>query len=49
MIIQSFIPRAPKPRHMHIALFQPDIPQNTGTILRLCACLGASAHIIDPA
>jgi tRNA (cytidine/uridine-2'-O-)-methyltransferase len=34
---------------MHIALFQPDIPQNTGTILRLCACLGAAAHIIDPA
>ncbi|WOH64967.1 tRNA (cytidine(34)-2'-O)-methyltransferase [Bradyrhizobium sp. BWA-3-5] len=34
---------------MHIALFQPDIPQNTGTILRLCACLGVSAHIIEPA
>jgi len=34
---------------MHIALFQPDIPQNTGTILRLCACLGAAAHIIEPA
>ena len=34
---------------MHIALFQPDIPQNTGTILRLCACLGAGAHIIEPA
>lgn len=34
---------------MQIALFQPDIPQNTGTILRLCACMGASAHIIEPA
>ena len=34
---------------MQIALFQPDIPQNTGTILRLCACLGADAHIIEPA
>jgi tRNA (cytidine/uridine-2'-O-)-methyltransferase len=34
---------------MHIALFQPDIPQNTGTILRLCACMGAMAHIIEPA
>src|ERR1700756_4998991 len=34
---------------MHIALFQPDIPQNTGTILRLCACLDVSAHIIEPA
>jgi tRNA (cytidine/uridine-2'-O-)-methyltransferase len=34
---------------MQIALFQPDIPQNTGTILRLCACLGLAAHIIEPA
>jgi tRNA (cytidine/uridine-2'-O-)-methyltransferase len=34
---------------MQIALFQPDIPQNTGTILRLCACLDVMAHIIEPA
>lgn len=34
---------------LRIALYQPDIPQNTGTILRLCACLGAEAHIIEPA
>jgi tRNA (cytidine/uridine-2'-O-)-methyltransferase len=34
---------------MRIALYQPDIPQNTGTILRLCACLGIEAHIIQPA
>ena len=34
---------------MRIALFQPDIPQNTGTILRLCACLKVEAHIIEPA
>jgi tRNA (cytidine/uridine-2'-O-)-methyltransferase len=34
---------------MQIALFQPDIPQNTGTILRLCACLKVAAHIIEPA
>ncbi len=34
---------------MRIALFEPDIPQNTGTILRLCACLGIEAHIIEPA
>jgi tRNA (cytidine/uridine-2'-O-)-methyltransferase len=34
---------------MQIALFQPDIPQNTGTILRLCACLNVPAHIIEPA
>jgi tRNA (cytidine/uridine-2'-O-)-methyltransferase len=34
---------------MEIALFQPDIPPNTGTILRLCACLDVPAHIIEPA
>ena len=34
---------------MQLALFQPDIPQNTGTILRLCACLNVQAHIIEPA
>jgi tRNA (cytidine/uridine-2'-O-)-methyltransferase len=34
---------------MRIALYQPDIPQNTGTILRLCACLDIEAHIVEPA
>lgn len=34
---------------MQIALFQPDIPQNAGTILRLCACMDVPAHIIEPA
>jgi tRNA (cytidine/uridine-2'-O-)-methyltransferase len=34
---------------LRIALFQPDIAQNTGTILRLCACLGLKASIIEPA
>jgi tRNA (cytidine/uridine-2'-O-)-methyltransferase len=34
---------------MRVALYEPDIPQNTGTILRLCACLGIEAHIIEPA
>ena len=34
---------------MRIALYEPDIPQNTGTILRLCACLGIEADIIEPA
>jgi len=32
-----------------VALYQPDIPQNTGTILRTCACLGLAAAIIEPA
>jgi tRNA (cytidine/uridine-2'-O-)-methyltransferase len=34
---------------MRIALYQPDIPQNAGTILRLCACFSIEAHIIEPA
>ncbi len=34
---------------MRIALYEPDIPQNTGTILRLCACLGLPVAIIEPA
>lgn len=34
---------------MRIALYQPDIPQNAGTILRLGACLGIAVDIIRPA
>lgn len=33
---------------MHLALYQPDIPQNTGTILRLAACLRTGVDIIAP-
>ncbi len=33
---------------MRIALFEPDIPQNTGNILRLGACLGLPVDIIEP-
>jgi tRNA (cytidine/uridine-2'-O-)-methyltransferase len=36
-------------RLMRLALYAPDIPQNTGTILRLAACLGVSVDIIGPA
>ena len=31
-----------------IALYEPDIPQNTAAIIRTCACLGASLEIIEP-
>jgi tRNA (cytidine/uridine-2'-O-)-methyltransferase len=34
---------------MRLALYQPDIPQNTGTMLRLAACLGVPVDIIEPA
>lgn len=33
---------------MRLALYEPDIPQNTGTILRLAACLGVSVDVIGP-
>jgi tRNA (cytidine/uridine-2'-O-)-methyltransferase len=34
---------------LDLALYQPDIAQNTGTLLRLGACLGVTVHIIHPA
>ena len=34
---------------LRLALYQPDIPQNTGTLLRMAACLGAAVEIIEPA
>ena len=33
---------------MHIALYKPDIPQNTAAIIRLSACLNLKIHIIEP-
>jgi len=36
---------SPKPK---IALYEPDIPQNTAAIIRTCACLGAKLEIIKP-
>ena len=35
----------PKPK---IALYEPDIPQNTAAIIRTCACFGAKLEIIEP-
>lgn len=34
---------------LRLALYQPDIPQNTGTMLRMAACLGIAVEIIEPA
>lgn len=34
---------------MRLALYQPDIPQNAGTMLRLAACLGIAVDLIEPA
>lgn len=33
---------------INIALYQPDIPQNTAAIIRICACLGINLEIIKP-
>ncbi|MFC7049632.1 tRNA (cytidine(34)-2'-O)-methyltransferase [Emcibacter nanhaiensis] len=33
---------------IQLALYQPDIPPNTGTIIRMAACLGVTVHIIEP-
>ena len=33
---------------MHIVLYQPEIPQNTGNIARLCAAAGVALHLIEP-
>lgn len=33
---------------MLVALFEPDIPQNTGSMIRLCACMGTPLQIIEP-
>ena len=42
-MIKEIIVRSPK-----IVLFQPEIAQNLGTILRLCACFGVSLDVIEP-
>jgi len=34
---------------IRLALFEPDIPQNCGTLMRLCACLGLPMDLIEPA
>lgn len=33
---------------MRLALYQPDIPQNAGSMMRLCACLGVGMDVIEP-
>lgn len=33
---------------LHVVLFEPEIPQNTGNIARTCACIGATLHLVEP-
>lgn len=37
-----------KPTPLHIVLFEPEIPPNTGNIARLCACTGCMLHLVHP-
>jgi tRNA (cytidine/uridine-2'-O-)-methyltransferase len=39
----------PRRETVALALYQPDIPQNAGNMLRLAACLGVPVHVIGPA
>ncbi len=36
------------PRLIHVALYQPEIPPNTGNVIRLCANSGAALHLVRP-
>ncbi|MDR2695514.1 MAG: tRNA (uridine(34)/cytosine(34)/5-carboxymethylaminomethyluridine(34)-2'-O)-methyltransferase TrmL, partial [Deltaproteobacteria bacterium] len=33
---------------LHIVLYEPEIPPNTGNVARLCAAMGVSLHLIEP-
>ena len=33
---------------LHVALYEPEIPPNTGNIIRLCANIGAQLHLVEP-
>ena len=35
-------------KNLHIVLFEPEIPQNTGNIMRTCVAINATLHIIEP-
>lgn len=49
METSSRIAPIPSPTAIRIALYEPDIPQNAGTIMRLAACLGVAVDLIEPA
>lgn len=40
---------ASRPTDLRLALYEPDIPQNTGTLLRTAACLGIAVDLVEPA
>src|SRR5690606_26277544 len=46
---RGVIGHSQKSSMVSLVLFQPDIPQNAGTMLRLAACLGVTVHVVEPA
>src|SRR5713101_4835563 len=46
--IQSNFWTIPMSFRLHVVLYQPEIPPNTGNIIRLCANTGAQLHLIEP-
>jgi tRNA (cytidine/uridine-2'-O-)-methyltransferase len=46
---QSVAEPLARPRSLRIALYEPDIPQNAGTLMRLAACLDLDLDLIEPA
>src|SRR5262244_672442 len=42
------MPRLYRMRDLRLALFEPDIPQNTGSLLRLAACFAVTVDLIEP-
>lgn len=49
MPAESLLRAAPLGSDLRLALYEPDIPQNTGTLLRTAACLGFAVDLIEPA
>lgn len=47
-MVQTFHPEAPVLHGIHIVLFEPEIPPNTGNIARLCAATTTELHLIEP-
>ena len=45
---EAFATRTGVQKPMHLALFEPDIPQNLGAFIRLSACLDVPLHVIEP-
>ena len=45
--VSSESPLAPEP-FLHVILYEPEIPPNTGNVIRLCANTGATLHLVEP-